>query len=543
VAEGSAVASPGPAVEHVVVLMLENRSFDHALGFLRHPAGDGFDGLRPGAHHNCDSEGRAVPATSDGVPFGLDPDHSHRGAETQLGPFGDVTENGGFVRSYEATVHDGSGPSVMRCLDPAVHCPVLSTLALEFAVCTSWFSSVPGETWPNRNFAHAATSDSTVNIEAGLYRDPTIFEQIEKAKASWRIYYDGTPEVWCYPRLWRRRTFIDFLLRRRPRIGNWFESAQFADHVARHDLASYSFIEPAHNEFYSPEGRPRRTNSQHPHNNLDDDADFRAGEALIASVYEALRAEPEVFATTLLVIVYDEHGGLYDHRSPPTATPPGDPVYRDLTRLIGHWLRARADRRHGIPPDKPYDFRRLGVRVPAVLVSPWISPGTVVDQTLEHASIPATVRRLFAPGARPLTGRDAAAGDFASAVTGSTLPGPRPSGGPPNPHGLPLLPDLGHAAPTDGLQPVNEAAPPGPPGTLVPSSRIDHQLVSLADRVQRTLARRPATVLARRRAVRMGQPESLAAPNGELFPAMEPVSLFRASAKTARRSVVRPPLP
>lgn len=228
-------AAGGPRIEHVVVLMLENRSFDNVLGFLDHPRADAYDRLWPGRFANPDSAGRLVPVSDDGVAFGPDPDHSHRGALDQIGPAGEVVANGGFVRSYEAVAGPGPGAAaaVMRCLDPARHCPALGTLAAEFAVCTGWFSSVPGETWPNRNFAHAATSGGTVDIEGGLYFDRTIFEVLSKQKGrTWRIYYDGTPQVWCYPRLWRPTTFLDFLLRRRSRIGNWFESAQFADHVA-----------------------------------------------------------------------------------------------------------------------------------------------------------------------------------------------------------------------------------------------------------------------------------------------------------------------
>jgi phospholipase C len=125
---------------------------------------------------------------------------------------------------------------------------------------------VPGETWPNRNYAHAATSDSTVNIEAGFYYDPTIFELLAKHGSTWRIYYDGPPKVWYFRRLWRTRTIFDFLLRRKAKIGNWFEFPAFLEHVAAGDLATYSFIEPAHNRFGSPPGAPRRTNSQHPGN-------------------------------------------------------------------------------------------------------------------------------------------------------------------------------------------------------------------------------------------------------------------------------------
>ncbi|MGI9021985.1 MAG: alkaline phosphatase family protein [Acidimicrobiales bacterium] len=546
--EAETPAGDGTArIEHVVVLMLENRSFDNLLGFLHHPDPDAFDGLSVGQHHNVDAAGTAVKSTDDGVPSGLDPDHSHEGALRQMAAVGDVAANGGFLRSYEEWLRgheDLAGPAeaVMKCLDPAVQCPVIAGLALEFAVCTAWFSSVPGETWPNRNFAHAATSDGTVNIELGLFYDRTIFELIARKRKSWHVYYDGTPQVWCYPKLWRRRTFVDFFLRRRANIGNWFEFSQFAGHAAG-TLPSYSFIEPAHNRIYSPEGAPRRTNSQHPHNNLENSDDFAGGEALIATVYEALRANPAQFAKTLLVITYDEHGGLYDHVDPPAAVPPGDRVWPGLTRLVGRWFRAKADREAKQKRNKSFDFRRLGVRVPAVLVSPWIPPATIVNQTLDHASIPATLRQVFAPDAKPLTARDAKAATFHRVVTESPLAGPRPGPGEPNPLGLPVLPDLSAAAraapPPRPVTPEGRAA--GPPIPPAPTNDVDAELARLAEEVDKKLRRRPATVVARRRAERQGRPESLTARTGETFAADEAVSLFNASAKVARRSGNRPP--
>lgn len=523
--------------------MLENHSFDHLLGFLKHPNAEEFDGLHPGRFHNPDGKGTPVPVSGDGSPFGLDPDHSHRGALEQIGGAGDVETNGGFVRSFENAAGEGDGAAIMQCLDPDVHCQVFATLAREFAVCTAWFSSVPGETWPNRNFAHAATSSGTVNIEGGLYYDRTIFEVLAKQKGrTWRVYYDGTPEIWCYPRLWRPTTFLDFLLRRRSRIGNWFEFEQLAEHADNDDLATYTFIEPAHNGFYSPGGSPRRTNSQHPHNNVKDDADFRAGETLVASVYEALRANTKVFNKTLLVVTYDEHGGLYDHVKPPESCSPGGRSWRGITRRLGAWLRAKADRKAGVKQAEKFDFRRLGVRVPTVLVSPWIQPGAILPDILEHASIPRTLRELFAPDAKPLTNRDRQAKTFHHVVTESPMTRPRPSPEEPNPGNLPAVPDLGVQARSQAGTPSAAAAPPSQPPAPAPTSDVDRQLLALASHVDRRLSRHWTTVAARRRAAKRGEENALATRTGEVFPADHPVSMFRASAKTARRRrASRPP--
>jgi phospholipase C len=318
----------------VIVLMLENRSFDHLLGFLDHPNPHDFDGVSSGEHFNVNGAQQPVRVTAGGSGCGPDPDHSHIGILEQLGAFEGVPTNGGFVRSYERAVGVGPGDEIMHCLDPMVVCPSLATLAKEFAVCTAWFSSVPGETWPNRNFAHAATSDGSVDIEFGFFYDRTIFEQLSAAGVSWRVYYDGPPQLWAFRKLWRGRTLIDFLLRRTPKIGNWFTQDQLADHIADDQLAAYTFIEPAHNHVHEDPDEPRRTNSQHPHNNVNNDDDFRAGEDLVRSIYSALLANRKLFDTTLLVVTYDEHGGLYDHVAPPAATPPGDPVDRGLVRRI-----------------------------------------------------------------------------------------------------------------------------------------------------------------------------------------------------------------
>jgi len=179
----------------------------------------------------------------------------------------------------------------------AEHVPVLSTLAREFAVCQRWFCSVPGETWPNRNFLHAATSDGETNIDIRFYQDKTIFEQLEDHHQSWHIYHDDTPQVWAFNKLWDTPA----------RHANWYPLARFFEHVADGALPSYAFLEPNHRPpLHTPDhdprlgGTPDLSNSQHPGNNVvpneqydgyneGTDTDFQRAEALIAPVYEALR--------------------------------------------------------------------------------------------------------------------------------------------------------------------------------------------------------------------------------------------------------------
>jgi phospholipase C len=305
------------------------------------------------------------------------------------------------LRARKAAKATGLGPLVMRCQDPA-QVPVLSRLALDFAVCDHWFSSVPGETWPNRNYLHAATSDCEVNIQARVYKDRTIFELLEDNGADWRIYHDDVPQAWAFQRLWDTPE----------RHGKWLPMHRFADHVRGGDLPEYTFIEPDHrpplhtlDHIEAFGGTTGHSNSQHPDNNRVDvsayetfdpqvETDFVRAERLIATVYETLRANPDLFATTVLVITYDEHGGFYDH-VPPTERVAGQGPEQKRTGLekVMHALwhqRAEA-----------FDFTSLGVRVPAVIVSPLVPPAVVDHAVYEHASVPATLRALFAPGAAP----------------------------------------------------------------------------------------------------------------------------------------------
>lgn len=431
------------SIEHVVVLCLENRSFDHLLGYLPHPDSSYNGLLSGGPHQNPRSNGDMVRATPDAtkvLPYG--PDHSHDAVMMQLAnPTGGDSQptHQGFVRSYELKAAGRSptkkvgvldrllalvrppkapsaaaaarGPLVMRC-QPPENVPVLSTLALEFAVCDNWYCSVPGETWANRNYLHAANSDGETNISVRPYLNPTIFERLEEHGQDWRIYHDEVPQILAFPRVWDTPV----------RHAKWFPFEEFAFHVEQGDLPAYSFLEPNHmappapiDELQTRGANSGRSDSQHPENNLVNDAaydtfvpsidlDFDRAERLIASVYESLRKNPDLFATTVLVITYDEHGGFYDHApAGERVEDPGHLPQSFLDRLLRLLTRSSAT---------SFDFTRVGVRVPTVIVSPLIPRGTVGHDFLEHSSVPATLRAVFAPAAEPLGPRDRAAHTF-----------------------------------------------------------------------------------------------------------------------------------
>jgi phospholipase C len=521
-------------IDHVVVLALENRSFDHLLGYLDHPNPD-FDGVRHGGPYNNPGWNGAGPvATTSKAKTVLPvcPDHSHDAAMEQLGlssaPHNTTSTNQGFVTSYERICRGlspqafagllapiinwwrsrtppaapiiGRGPLVMDCQDPS-HVPVLAALATQFAVCTRWFCSVPGETWPNRNFMHSATSDGETNIDPRLYTNKTIFELLEEHGRTWHIYYDDTPQVWAFVNLWDDPA----------RAGNWYQFPTFDEHVRAGTLPNYSFIEPNHRppvhtvEHDPGVGTPDISNNQHPGNNLvsnnafdtappTEPGDFCRAEALIASVYQSLRANPEVFNRTILLITYDEHGGLYDHVPPPVDIPnPG--INASLLRRIFRAIYRRKS--------ATFDFSVLGPRVPAVIISPYVEPATVNAEVRDHASIPSTLRALFAPDARPLTSRDAWATPFHS-VLGRTS-------------ARADLPDLsGH---------MKAAALAPPQATVGPAAAPpDHYqpYVTLADTVRRRLDAR-------------GEPEALAVPGMPPFERTTHTAVaFNAAAQRSR---------
>jgi len=375
-------------IETIVVLMLENGSFDHKLGFLKSAAYpiEGLDGTetvpvdpdpaspRVAVNDGANYRGDFHVDPGNDATF-IDPAHDVDAVRNQLfGPIpGAVPTNQGFIWDYRQQKSkagpntDQHAQNIVRCFSPD-KLPVLTTLAQEFAVCDHWFSSVPGPTWPNRIFVHAATSGGQIdnNLHEDAYNIYTIYDRLEKAGFSWRIYFHDFPQSIALTHL--QKEFIAPLKRRYKLIDDFFDDARTGH------LPAYSFIEPRYTDFLS-----LKANDQHPPH------DVALGEFLIADVYEAIRNSPQ-WEQSLLVILWDEHGGIYDHVPPPnTVNPDGKTV-----------------------PD--CDFTLLGVRVPAVLVSPYISKGTIDSLVYDHTSLLATVEKRF--GLQPLTRRDAQANTF-----------------------------------------------------------------------------------------------------------------------------------
>lgn len=377
-------------IKHIVVLMLENRSFDHLLGWLQsdqYPI-DGVDGTQ----FNRDSTGEPTEVTNDANYSGdYDPDVAHDFLNVSEQIFG--TQNpaagapalmSGFVTSYEAVSGStAKARNVMKCFDPK-KVPVIATLAQQYALCTRWFSSIPGPTLPNRAYAHGATSIGHVDMTINWWKETkTIYELLADHNFTAKIYYTDSTITLTYGGLLaaQDRYFVpDFKV--------------FFDDCKRNNLPDYCFLEPRYNA--SDGSQPVAASDQHP------DHDVSEGETLILQVYNAIRSNPDTWNTTLLVVVYDEHGGLFDHIPPPASVNPD-----------------------GINSNAPFfAFDRLGVRVPAVLVSPYIEAGTVISDTIfDHASLIATARKVFFGagwGDTFLTQRDKAANTFEGALTRAT---------------------------------------------------------------------------------------------------------------------------
>ena len=387
------------SVDHIVVLILENRSFDHMLGLLYadkgnvSPTGQPFEGLG-GRESNPDSTGKAVSvfpikASDQNAYFmpGADPGEGYLATNSQIfgsnqPPTPPVATNQGFMKDFAYTLGWQSkekgwsilpgtvASNIMGVFTPQM-LPVLSGLARGYAVCDHWFSPVPTETLPNRAFACAATSQGHMSDNIKSYTAPSIFGLLSKDNLGWAIYgYDTAPVT--------RNTFADTTDAAESHFGvfNDFLAA------AKGNLPAFTFLEPS----WEASG-----NSQHPNYNV------ALGEQLIHDVYYALFKGP-AWAKTLLIITYDEHGGCYDHVAPPVGATPPDNTAGELG----------------------FDFKRFGVRVPAVLVSPLIAPGTVFrvpgnTMPLDHTSILKTVERRWNLPA--LTARDAAAPDLGGVLT------------------------------------------------------------------------------------------------------------------------------
>jgi phospholipase C len=478
-------------IQHVFCLMLENRSFDHMLGYSSITGTDAssgshtrINGLNPlGLRSAVKSfqtnsiggilkkEGRSWPPSSPisvrelltsnrfgGQSYGVqqgadyampvDPGHEFLDVLEQLcGPLAVYPSGGayppvlnsGFVASYAASDgHDNPG-EIMKCYRPSnpTQLAVLNALAQEFVVCDNWHASLPGPTWPNRFFAQAASS-------GGLDHSPSTEEIVTWSTVSGFGFKNGTifdrmnsnNTKW---RIYAGDGFPVVAALEGIEVTDIHDYDEFAQDVAQSDYQiSYTFIEPSYGHFWSDF---KCGTSEHP---LDD---VTRGETLIKATYEAIRNSP-LWNRSLLIITWDEHGGFYDHLPPPTAVAPGDTAPGDDYNQYG------------------FTFEQYGPRVPAVVISPLI-PRNLIDHRLyDHASIPATLEACF--GLSFMTQRDANANNLMPLVSLSSPRGDAPTTLPP-----PTLSGLTDCDPVSFDRRVAPARAPGeaPEGEAFPVTR------------------------------------------------------------------------
>ncbi|KAJ4769007.1 Non-specific phospholipase C1 [Rhynchospora pubera] len=385
----------GP-IKTVVVVVMENRSFDHILGWIRRsrPDIDGLTGSESNRLNASDPSSEAVRVSEDAVFVDSDPGHSFQAIREQI--FGgsrelDPAPMSGFVQQA-ASMGLGMPRNVMSGFPPDA-VPVYTHLANHFAVFDRWFASVPTSTQPNRLYVHSATSHGlSSNVRKDLvhgFPQKTIFDSLDEAGLSFGIYYQNIPATLFLKTLRK--------LKHLPSFHNY--ALSFKRHARLARLPNYVVIEQ---RYFDCELSP--ANDDHPSH------DVARGQRFVKEVYETLRASPQ-WNQTALLITYDEHGGFYDHVPTPVSGVPNP------DGIIG--------------PDPFYfKFDRLGVRVPTLLISPWIDKGTVVHEPngptptsqFEHSSIPSTVKKLFNLNSNFLTKRDAWAGSFEGLFSMRTTP-------------------------------------------------------------------------------------------------------------------------
>ncbi|HET8863492.1 MAG TPA: alkaline phosphatase family protein [Solirubrobacterales bacterium] len=387
-------SSPLDGIENIVVLMMENRSFDQMLGYLTKAGMPKVNGLS-GGEVNYDANGKPYPSyafaageTAFRLPGkdvkALDPCHSPSCVEEQL-----AAGNSGFVKNF---IKEKNPPPDKRKIVmghyTAEQLPVYDFLARNYCVCDAWHSSIPGDTWPNRLFALAGTDApepvghepdrlrrflrwaAGVPFVKGLGKAP-IFEveafTRQLRDRDWRWYSHDPATLRAADGAYRnfrklnRDNFAFFDRRKVSVLTEALESQivghnSFLDDAAAGTLRPVSWIDP---NFFDLRVLDPNSDDDHP------PSDVRAGQALVLEVYEALVNGPQ-WENTMLVITYDEHGGFYDHVEPPAA--PADESGR----------------------------KTLGVRVPALVVGSRVRKG-VCKETLEHTALPKTILSRFAP--------------------------------------------------------------------------------------------------------------------------------------------------
>ncbi len=339
-------------IDTLVYVMMENRSYDHALGgraLLEGKAGDGLTA----AMSNPDANGNPVAPWPSGVNNMCvpDPPHSWTAAHAQW----NSGAMNGFVTQYQDSHAGGIGTMQFQA---RADMPISWALADAYASCDRWFASVMGPTWPNRYYWLAGTSKGINNntIQTGGFGGPTIFGRMLDAGVPWGLYYSDVPFVQLFGG-------IDV------NVAPYMASIdQFFTDAAAGKLPSVVYLDPP---FSNADDHP-------PHHPI-------LGQQFIASVYNALAQSPQ-WERCLLLVTYDEHGGFFDHVAPPT---------------IADDYAAQG-------------FGQLGIRVPAIAAGPYVKQGYVSSVVRNHASALREIQNRF--GTERLSMRTDASPDLSELI-------------------------------------------------------------------------------------------------------------------------------
>jgi phospholipase C len=351
-------------VDTVVIVLMENRSFDHMLGYLGLPPySRKIEGLqikddpRFANPYNGQSY---LPYHSVRLDMPHDPPHERPWIKEQIGSLiGGSRSMNGFVQSYYM---DGKLPGPAACVTPGVmgyftpaELPVTDFFAQKFTVCDHWFSSIPASTQPNRLMAMAGYTliDGNVDVLEDQY---LVYDWLNDHRVNWRVYHEGIPFFALMPRVVPQ--LLGFHFRGFDQLANDFREesdATFPDVI---------FVEPTY------------TNAPHMTDPTDDHApsSVAGGQNFLRSVYLSLVGNPERWARTMMILTYDEHGGFFDHVSPVSIS-------------------------SAAPRGANYAaFDCSGVRVPGLVISPLVEEGAIYSKPLDHTSILSFLARKFGRG-------------------------------------------------------------------------------------------------------------------------------------------------
>jgi phospholipase C len=359
-------------IRHVILVIMENRSFDHILGGLSsvYPDLDGVNPAQP--RENRDSDGTPyLQAPTQTRQMQFDPKHERPDVSVQLSNW-----NSGFVADFSDAYPQSTPQDRQEVMGyyPVDFLPAIHSLARDFSVCDRWYSSVPGPTWPNRFFALSGTSLGRIIMpnqlsvnDLGRYFQQTqytVFDRLNEAGRNWKVYFYDFPSSWLLLRQLLPHNVPNYRV-----IDEFFQDVRNES-----TFPEFTLIEPKY--FGEDE------NDDHPPHNI------MKGEKFIADVYNAIRSSPDLWNSSLFVMMFDEHGGFYDHVTPPGAMAPDD--HQD-----------------------EYTFDRLGLRVPALLISPWTSR-RVEHTQFDHTSLLKYLTEKWNLG--PLGRRTAAATSIGIAI-------------------------------------------------------------------------------------------------------------------------------